>query len=457
MSLFDKSRHAVRRLLSAPVEELGGWARLARAQIQMWTLCVRRLQQNNAMAMSSALSFRTIFALVPTLVLMFLILKSLGVLENKKQTLDTLLERAGFSQIVVVSSRPGHAAGATAPAAGAPTGEGESATVALADRITSVVDRFESQLTVGRLGPIGVVLLIWTVITLLTTIERSLNRIFEAPRSRPIGHRIVLYWSAVSLGPLALIAAGYLGDIVVADAEKISLLRGVLGLIAWVAPVVVGILVLGGVYKLLPNTAVSYKAAVAGAVLAVPLWLVARWGFSLYIRDVGSKSIYGALGLVPLFLMWLNLSWWIFLLGGQVAHTAGNLARMQSAEQAKERMLGPWDLLAAVVAVAGRNERTGKPVAVADVSGELGLSDGEASRLMHLLAKEGLVARTRGEDVEEYLLSRPAGAIRVTDVLAVGQSRPARGKEVAEAMQLVRSRSREGIADVTVADLALSD
>jgi len=98
-----------------------------------------------------------------------------------------------------------------------------------------------------------------------------------------------------------------------------------------------GILLLAALYKLIPNTRVQYRSAFGGALVAVPLWLLAEWGFRMYVgRVVGRGSFYGALGLLPLFLFWVNLSWLIFLFGAQLAHSAVNLSRIESTGDADE-------------------------------------------------------------------------------------------------------------------------
>lgn len=80
------------------------------------------------------------------------------------------------------------------------------------------------------------------------------------------------------------------------------------------------------------------------------LWLVAKWGFAIYVTKlVGTGNLYGALGLLPLFLIWLNLSWLLFLFGAELANAAANLDTMNLEEQAGRTMLGPSDVLAAAV------------------------------------------------------------------------------------------------------------
>jgi membrane protein len=402
--------------------------------------------------MSSALSFRTIFALVPVLVITFLVVKSLGVVEDKKRLLNEFMRESGLSQITYVE---GSQSQPSSPGAQESTGE----QISLADKIESVMDRAESQLTVGRLGPIGAALLIWAAITLLSTVESSLNRIFEAPSSRSFGRRILLYWSAVTLGPLALIGARHLGDLAASFMRDLPVLGTIALWLNWAWPVIVGVVLLGLLYRLLPNTHVRRRAAFGGAAATVVLWLIAKWGFALYLRHVGKQSIYGAMGLIPLFLMWLNLSWLIFLFGAELAHTAANLSRLQLTEAIKSRILSQWDLLAALLTVARANVAGEQPIRIEQVSATLNLSDDPTASLLSRLCEEGLIARTADDEGETYLLTKSAHTMRVSDVLRIGSiygddiATARCAAEIAKSMKEIQSQVHANIEELTIEQL----
>lgn len=452
MRLVDLLKQRIVRLLTAPGEELGHWTRILQFQIRLWRFCAQRLRENNVLAMSAALSFRTILTMVPILILVFLILKPLGVVEGSKKTLRNLMQDSGLAQIVYVESSQSQPTSAPAP-------NDSNDRFTLVEKIESTIDRTEKQLTVGRLGPIGVVLLIWTALTLLTTMERCLNRIFEAPRTRALSRRILLYWSAITLGPLVLIAVRYAGDKTTETAQNIPVLSWVIWWIGWVGPIVVGVVLLALLYRLMPNTRVRFRPAVAGAIVAVPLWLIARWGFALYVEHVGKQSIYGALVLIPLFLMWLNLSWWIFLFGAELAHTAANLSRMQSDERRKTHLSGPWDLLAAMVAVARGNVVSEGPVPIEQVSAALNLSDETTEDLLSRLSSSGFICRVAGEGAETYLPTRAANRIQVSDILRIGFAYGPGGfdrkdaSEIAETVRQVQRRTETGIEKLTIDEI----
>lgn len=320
MGLKDRIKREISFFLNTPGEELGRWARFLRYQIQLWILCARRLREKNVLAMSSALSFRTLFAMVPTLVLTMIVLKSVGVFQSRP-VVHWALDKAGLTKITIVQPTP--TTSTTAPAT-IPT------QLNLADQIEALVEKVERKLTLGAIGPIGMLLLIWSALTLMMTMERSLNRVFEAPRGRSLWQRIGLYWTALTLGPVLIVAADYGGEKILAVAPDASAIAWLLVAIGWAEPVVIGILVLAALYKIVPSRDIPFTAALAGAVVAGPLWLIAKWAFSLYVVEFVTKgNLYGALGLIPLFLVWLNLSWWIFLFGASLAHSAIRLRRNQ--------------------------------------------------------------------------------------------------------------------------------
>ena len=166
MKWLQTVRQRVIRMLTSPGEELGSWARFVRFQVRLWYFCARRLRENNALAMSSALSFRAIFAMVPAIVLGVMVLRSFGALQDSRHAFREVLARSGFSKIVVVDRAEGP--DATSPTQ--PASRPQRVTSA-AEEIEKVIDRVEKKLTFGRLGPIGLALLIWSALTLLTTME----------------------------------------------------------------------------------------------------------------------------------------------------------------------------------------------------------------------------------------------------------------------------------------------
>jgi len=419
MARASRHREYVERLLNAPGDQLSRWAKFLRFQIQLWRLCLRLLHFNNATAMAAALSFRTIFALVPALVLILVISNAVHVTEGDQRWLLAALDAAGFERILVVEEASGGTAGA-APEETSQEGAAAPDDRTAADVIIDVVDRVQEKLTLGRIGPLGVLLLIWTTLTLLTTIEQSLNRVFEAPRSRPFFRRILMYWAAVTLVPIVLLVANYLRDQAAGALENAPVMGPLVAFAGWAGNFIVGVVVLGVVYKLMPNTRVRFRAAASGAVITLALWLLAKSGFQLYrsaFVRTGNVNIYGALGLLPLSLFWLYVSWLVFLFGAQIAHTGANLRRLESAELAQKITVGPADVLAGALAVATPHADGKGPVAFGHIERQLGIPDAIVHKIMDALVALGIVCAVQGDAGDAYVMAKPLDKIPVLEVM----------------------------------------
>ncbi len=445
--MIEQVREHLRRTLTQPAQELSQLGRAVRFQIELWRFCARRLHENNLMALSAALSFRTIFALIPILVLAFLAAKSLGVLEDSKRSLRGLLEASGFAEIVVVS-----------PAADAPTPSGAASA---ADQIVELVEQVESQLTFERIGPVGGALFIWTALTLLITIEESLNRIFNATRQRPIHRRLLLYWSATTLGPVVLASANYLASY---SAEAFRGVPGIgagLAVIEHVGPWIVGVLLLTAVYRLLPTAHVPAGSLLFGATVAVTLWLAAKWGFSVYVQQFVVKgNLYGVLGVFPLFMLWLNLSWVIFLFGAMLAYTAANLSQMRLSEQARFAPIAASDHVAVASAVA-RSYLDGHGFPSLDeIARRLSLPAETAATMLSRLQAAGVVMVAESDGTPRFALARPPEQILVRSLFdaAEGRNGVASLSEPADnpraAADAVRSQALASLGGMTLAELA---
>jgi membrane protein len=465
MKLHRAVAQRVQNLLTTPLTELAGWARFARIQIHMWRHCMRRLHEHNVMAMSAALSFRTIFALIPMIIVAFLVLKSMGAVEDSKRLLRNVLEKTGMTQITFPDESltaeyfpPQEGAAPAPPADGAEAAEAaEAARISVAERIESLVERVEGQLTIGRLGPIGAALLIWSALTLLITVERCINRIFEVRRERSLARRVLLYWTAVTLGPLVLVAVSESAKKAMEAASGIPVLSVFVHVLGYAGPVLVGILLLAALYMLMPNTPVRFRSAIEGAVIAVPIWLVLKFGFNMYVQHAGKTSLYGAIALVPLFLMWLNLSWLTFLFGAEVAHTADNLSRFMEDEEIGAAIT-PYHHLSGALAVAQAQARGG-PVSADDVAAAMRVAPRTALRVLATLSEGGVICRVAGPDEPRYVLARPASALplpRILHMTPPGTSAAAQEAAdlgIAGAVRDVRRKAEAGLDGLTLEDL----
>lgn len=172
----------------------------------------------------------------------------------------------------------------------------------------------------GQLGTMGVSGIAVTAILLLSTIEDSFNYIFKVTQPRPIATKVTLYWTVITLGPLLLGTAfsmrGYLYTLkrfVDVDGEASQFVIG------YFIPPLITIATLMLVYILVPNKKVSILNAFCGSVVAVILFGFLRMGFGSFVMSNTTYStLYGALAIIPIFLIWMYLSWAVVLFGAVV-------------------------------------------------------------------------------------------------------------------------------------------
>ncbi len=176
-------------------------------------------------------------------------------------------------------------------------------------------------------GTLGLVLLVVTALALVLTIDRTLNGIWRVRRPRPLGQRVLVYWAALTLGPLALGMSLTLTSYAVSASKGwVSALPGGLGLLLDVIQFGVLAAACAGLFHYVPNTAVRWRHALAGGVFVALAFEGAKWLLAWYLDSVPTYSaVYGAFAAVPILLLWVYLVWVIVLLGAVIAAYAPSL------------------------------------------------------------------------------------------------------------------------------------
>ena len=179
-----------------------------------------------------------------------------------------------------------------------------------------------------QLGGAGLALLLVTALALVFTIDRTLNGIWRVPKPRPLAQRVLVYWAALTLGPLVLGASLSLSSY--ALTSRSGLLRDLPDAVALLLQLLQFMLLAGGVaglYRYVPNCHVRWAHAWAGGLFVAAGFEFAKRALAWYVGMVPTYSVvYGAFATLPIFLLWIYLSWVIVLLGAVVAAYAPSLA-----------------------------------------------------------------------------------------------------------------------------------
>lgn len=192
----------------------------------------------------------------------------------------------------------------------------------IASNVMDYLAQFSSK--AGALGVTGFAVFTFTAVSLVLTIDRTLNDIWRVRRQRPIGQRVLVYWAMLTLGPLALAASVFILSYVLTRSRGWapgldSIPGGMRALFALAQfALLSGALTL--LYRYVPNTPVRWRDAGAGGLLACLALTLARQGLGWYLGRIPTYSvIYGAFATLPILLLWIYLSWLVVLFGAVIA------------------------------------------------------------------------------------------------------------------------------------------
>lgn len=189
----------------------------------------------------------------------------------------------------------------------------------IARNVLGYLTQFSSK--ASRLGAFGLAFLLVSALALILTIDRTLNNIWRVRRPRSFAQRVLVYWAAITLGPLLLAASLTITSFV------LSASQGVVGAMPGGVRFLLGtlqfVLLAGGMaalFRFVPNTQVKWTHAWTGGFFVALGFEVAKKLLALYLASVPTYSaVYGAFATAPILLLWIYIAWVIVLLGAVIA------------------------------------------------------------------------------------------------------------------------------------------
>lgn len=180
----------------------------------------------------------------------------------------------------------------------------------------------------SRLGAVGFVAVLLTSLALMVTIERTLGQIWRVSDQRALPQKVLLYWAALTLGPLMLGASLAITSYLVSASEGVGVLPNDLRLVLDAVEFALLAVCASGVYFYVPNTRVHWHHALAGGLVAAVGIELGKKLLTLYLAQMPTYSaIYGAFAAVPILLVWIYMAWIIVLVGAVVAASLPELGR----------------------------------------------------------------------------------------------------------------------------------
>ena len=433
MKLTNDIATTFRRLLTEPTHELTRWQRTVRWAIELARHCAGELRHDRAGQMAAALTYHTVFSLLPTLVLMLVVMHVFLGEQDREQVKQNIVDfvvspieaESDLSGPIVTSdvrSRP-ETEDPDAIAANANRADFEQQRLAIAQTVEDALNKLEG-VNFRSIGYVGVLIFLWGATGLLSTIERSFNQLYGIQRSRPWYLRLPLYYTVITLGPLLMVTG------LLIQGRMFHLIQGGTST-AWLAgplgalmPLLTCWLVLYLMFVLLPNTSVSLRTAAVGSFVSAIAWVTGVELFGYYVtRAVAVRNLYGALGLLPLFLLWLWLSWLVLLFGLELAYTLqamkGRKFKHEEHRAAENLVDASW-LIPVAAQIAGTFQH-GKVSTTEQISKHTELSQRTVQRMIDALIGADLVNQVDRGSKSGYALARPAEQIKIEDVIHVAQ------------------------------------
>jgi membrane protein len=387
-----------------PAARRGGIWRLSR----ILYLATRGFFDDRCLSRASALTYITVLSLVPLLAFAFSMAKGFGIYQSLlNDTINPFLDRT-FGELQQQDA-------VHLPAEGSHE---------IRSAIAQVLG-FVEKTDVSALGLFGLAVLMYTVIKLLATIERSFNDIWGVQRSRSLIRKVADYMAMVIITPLFLfVAAGV--TTAAQNSGAVEFLRQRLGMQAPIdfltrlTPLLALWLGFTFVYMAMPNARTKLLSAVIGAIVAGTLWQIA---LVLHLRfQVGIaryNAIYSSFAALPVFLIWVNVSWVIVLLGAELcfAHQSEpsyvHVAHSRPRDHAFKEQVG-----LRVMTRVGEGFLSGAPPRTSlALAAEIDVPQRELEEVIYVLVDHCLLAETTEAHELAFLPARDLDSITVKMVL----------------------------------------
>ena len=420
LSRLQKIQNDAQAVLNESHIGIPGEVRLPRLHrfAHFWVMVGKSFWLNRCPVRASALAYTTLLALVPLLAVGISIstsfLKGAGGKEQIEKVIDTFVAKVAPQVDLVAKDQTGETAGREK----------------LVETIRGYIDNVSS----GKLGAAAVIALVFVAISLLSTIEATVNDIWGVKQGRSWFARVVQYWAVITLGPILLLVVMGLkiGPYFETTKHLVALTPFLGSLIYDMAPVAMLILAFAGFYQLMPNTKVNWRAALVGGLVGGILWYLNNvFGVAFFAKQVDRNSqIYGQLAIIPVFLIGIYFSWLITLFGAQVAYAWQNRhAYIQERQTENVNQRGrEFVALRLMTFIAHRFHLGEPPPTSSDIAERLGVPSQLISKVMDPLLKTKLILEVASKKLDEtaYAPGRPLDQIsyqNILDSVRAGQGR----------------------------------
>ncbi len=382
-------------------------------------LSYRHFVEDKLQLRASALTFFTLLSIVPVLALAFGLAKGFGL--DKELEIQLLEKFSGQEEVLAQSLEFARA----------------------------LLDTTKGGLIAG----IGLVFLFYAVMKLLNNIEASFNDIWYVTKQRTMARKLTDYLSIILLGPILIILANSLTIFITKEiailTETVSLIglfKGVIFPLLRLLPFIVVWILFTLLYLIMPNTTVHVKSAVIAGIIAGTTFQLVQWGLLYFGVNVSRyNAIYGSFAALPLFLVWLQLSWLIVLIGSEISYALQNAGNYEATTDEEEfSMASKKEMALSISLLIIKNFKNGNPPLTVDqINAHFEIPDKLLREIINSLITCQILSETKTAD--DDVAYQPAQDTDRLDIMKIINSFENKGQSIgslkknAEVQMIIKS------------------
>ena len=349
-------------------------------QLRIIILTLRGFDEDKCFFRASSLTFYTLLSIVPVAAMLFGIAKGFG--------FERILRKELFERF------PGEAQ---------------------QEVMVKVIEFAESMLEAtkgGLIAGIGLVVLFWSVIKVLSYIESSLNDIWKIKEDRTWGRKFSDYLAVMIISPLLIIVSSSATVFITSQITQLTNQIKLLGIISpliflsfKLTPYVLIWILFTVIYVLMPNTKVNLKAGIVAGIIAGTIFQMVQWGYiSFQVGTAKYNAIYGSFAALPLFLMWVQISWWVVLFGAELSFASQNVATYDFEPDSNKISIAFKKVLTLQIShlLIKNFEKGDRPLTDTEISNLLKIPIRLVHSILYDLVESRVVAETRTTEDQKF-------------------------------------------------------
>ncbi|HER09546.1 MAG TPA: YihY/virulence factor BrkB family protein [Bacteroides sp.] len=352
-------------------------------QSRIYILAVKGFFEDRASLRAAALTYFTMLSIVPIFAIAFAIARNFGFEDRMHEVITNSMQ--GQEEIM--------------------------------NWVTNLVDSFLEKASGGILAGVGGVILFWSVIQVLNNIEASFNDIWQIRKARSFGRKFSDYLAIMILGPFAIGLSGSFMVKIQSAATEIELFQPVIVFLIKSVPYISIWLLFTIVYIVMPNTKVKFKYALIAGVIAGTIAMIFQALYQdLQVGVFKFNTLYGSIAALPLFLLWLQITWLIVLMGAELSFAYQNIENYEFEEDALKLSYNNKKILTLLIAhqIIRNFEEGVEPWSADTLSHKLGIPIRLVNELVYDLVNAGILAELASDKPRDRLYQPSVDIHRIT-------------------------------------------